>query len=88
MLKSTEVEGVSEFNLGKLASHIGQCKYFDLVYNRLNARAYIDHREEDFAVQIRTDGICTYIQLFSKKEQRVLEWILCDVDHQHELNNR
>jgi hypothetical protein len=87
LLTSRETESVEEIDILSLISRIGTCECFDLVYNQLNARAYPDHREDDFALQIRKEGICTYIELVSRKECRVLEWMLCDEVLEAQISN-
>lgn len=82
-----EEQQVSTVEAPNIISHIDPCEYFDLIYNQLNARAYTDHREDDFALQIRKEGVCAYIELVSRKECRVLEWMLCDEVLEAQISN-
>lgn len=87
LLANTEETTVLSVDKQTLISHIGTCEYYDLLYNQLNARAYPDHKEEDFALQILRNGICTYIELVSLKRHRVIEWMLCEERIENALND-
>lgn len=75
-------ESVAPIDPSIIWSAIGHAEFYNLLYNRLNAKAYPTHSEGDFGLQFRSDGIATYIELTSKLTGNLLGWCIWDEDEQ------
>jgi len=77
-IPATEKDVVEPIKQESLLGAIGHAQFYDLLYRRLNARAYPSHAESDFGLQMRSDGIATYVELMSNITGKLLEWCIWD----------
>ena len=63
--------------IAELARRAGGIQTYILLYEQLNAKAYPDHKECDFALRVEETAGVPVLILYSQKLQSSLGWIVC-----------